>query len=142
MHHAQHSASFAPPHQQHQQYQAVPASSSSAVSTAYSQAHSPRRASAVLFNAPSSPSPAPQQLLANAPTTPTPATDNSGPVQAAAPSIFERDIEHRSASHLLTKTEAMDVAIPSVLTDAVEALNEYDPQVSRWPVLVEMVLEL
>jgi hypothetical protein len=48
----------------------------------------------------------------------------------STPSIFERDIEHRNTSHLLTKSEAIDVAIPSVLSDAVEALQEYAPEVS------------
>ncbi|UZJ52592.1 hypothetical protein CBS101457_001912 [Exobasidium rhododendri] len=38
-------------------------------------------------------------------------------------SIFERDIEHRDAGHLLSKQEAVDVAIPSVLDDAVEAIT-------------------
>lgn len=38
-------------------------------------------------------------------------------------SIFERDIEHRNATHVLSKQEAMDVAIPSVLDDAVEAIH-------------------
>lgn len=38
-------------------------------------------------------------------------------------SIFERDIEHRDAGHVLSKQEAIDVAIPSVLDDAVEALT-------------------
>lgn len=45
-------------------------------------------------------------------------------------SIFERDIEHRDARHVLTKSEAVDVAIPPVLDDAVEALTESSEQVS------------
>ncbi|SNX86784.1 uncharacterized protein MEPE_05493 [Melanopsichium pennsylvanicum] len=45
------------------------------------------------------------------------------------PSIFERDIEHRDASHIMTKQEAMDVAIPSVLDDAVEAIIEDDAEI-------------
>ncbi|PWN52482.1 hypothetical protein IE53DRAFT_367151 [Violaceomyces palustris] len=43
---------------------------------------------------------------------------------SGSPSIFERDIEHRDAAHVLSKQEAMDVAIPSVLDDAVEAIIE------------------
>ncbi|CAO1615902.1 unnamed protein product [Sympodiomycopsis kandeliae] len=39
-------------------------------------------------------------------------------------SIFERDIEHRDARHVLSKSEAVDVAIPPVLDDAVEAIIE------------------
>lgn len=39
-------------------------------------------------------------------------------------SIFERNIEHRDARHVLSKAEAVDVAIPAVLDDAVEALTE------------------
>ncbi|GAC94597.1 hypothetical protein PHSY_002170 [Pseudozyma hubeiensis SY62] len=46
-----------------------------------------------------------------------------------SPSIFERDIEHRDASHIMTKQEAMDVAIPSVLDDAVEAIIEDDAEI-------------
>ncbi|PWN36249.1 uncharacterized protein FA14DRAFT_155654 [Meira miltonrushii] len=38
-------------------------------------------------------------------------------------SIFERDIEHRDATHILSKQEAIDVAIPPVLDDAVEAIH-------------------
>lgn len=58
-----------------------------------------------------------------APHTPrTPHTPNT-------PSIFERDIEHRDASHIMTKQEAMDVAIPSVLDDAVEAIIEDDAEI-------------
>ncbi|KAJ1018756.1 hypothetical protein NDA13_006443 [Ustilago tritici] len=45
------------------------------------------------------------------------------------PSIFERDIEHRDASHIMTKQEAMDVAIPSVLDDAVDAIIEDDAEI-------------
>lgn len=44
-------------------------------------------------------------------------------VEASEPSIFERDIEHRDAGHVLSKQEAIDVAIPSVLDDAVEAIT-------------------
>lgn len=43
---------------------------------------------------------------------------------ASDTSIFERDIEHRDARHVLTKSEAVDVAIPPVLDDAVEAIIE------------------
>ncbi|KIS66937.1 uncharacterized protein UMAG_05719 [Mycosarcoma maydis] len=46
-----------------------------------------------------------------------------------SPSIFERDIEHRDASHIMTKQEAMDVAIPSVLDDAAEAIIEDHAQI-------------
>ncbi|KDN43769.1 hypothetical protein K437DRAFT_274794 [Tilletiaria anomala UBC 951] len=60
---------------------------------------------------------------------PAPAASASGnTLAAAAPAIFERDIEHRDASHLLSKSEAIDVAIPSVLSDAVEALQEFGPE--------------
>ncbi|TKY88345.1 hypothetical protein EX895_002697 [Sporisorium graminicola] len=55
----------------------------------------------------------------------TPHTSHS----AHSPSIFERDIEHRDASHIMTKQEAMDVAIPSVLDDAVEAIIEDDAEI-------------
>ncbi|KAN0064176.1 hypothetical protein ACQY0O_003343 [Thecaphora frezii] len=48
----------------------------------------------------------------------------SGGVSASSQSIFERDIEHRDASHIMSKQEAVDVAIPSVLDDAVEAIIE------------------
>ncbi|CEH18375.1 hypothetical protein CBOM_04782 [Ceraceosorus bombacis] len=41
-------------------------------------------------------------------------------------SIFERDIEHRDANHSFTKAEAIEVAIPPVLDDAVEAIREGD----------------
>lgn len=47
-----------------------------------------------------------------------------------APSIFERDIEHRDASHVLSKSEAVDVAIPNVLDDAAEAIVEDTSDVS------------
>lgn len=43
-------------------------------------------------------------------------------------SIFERDIEHRDARHVLSKSEALDVAIPPVLDDAVEALTDSNEQ--------------
>ena len=46
--------------------------------------------------------------------------------EANDPSIFERDIEHRDAGHVLSKQEAQDVAIPSVLDDAVEAITYED----------------
>ncbi|ETS61368.1 hypothetical protein PaG_04395 [Moesziomyces aphidis] len=46
-----------------------------------------------------------------------------------SPSIFERDIEHRDASHIMTAQEATDVAIPSVLDDAVEAIIEDDAEI-------------
>ncbi|CDU23573.1 uncharacterized protein SPSC_02202 [Sporisorium scitamineum] len=51
------------------------------------------------------------------------------PHSAHSPSIFERDIEHRDASRIMTKQEAMDVAIPSVLDDAVEAIIEDDAEI-------------
>lgn len=51
------------------------------------------------------------------------------PHTSHTPSIFERDIEHRDASHIMTKQEAMDVAIPSVLDDAVEAIIEDDAEI-------------
>lgn len=47
-------------------------------------------------------------------------------VTSSEPSIFERDIEHRDAGHVLSKQEAVDVAIPSVLDDAVEAITSED----------------
>ncbi|PWN22823.1 hypothetical protein BCV69DRAFT_275716 [Microstroma glucosiphilum] len=46
------------------------------------------------------------------------------PLPASESSIFERDIEHRDARHVLSKSEAVDVAIPPVLDDAVEAIIE------------------
>ncbi|SJX65192.1 uncharacterized protein SRS1_16051 [Sporisorium reilianum f. sp. reilianum] len=67
-----------------------------------------------------------------APNTPhTPHTPHSAHSahSAHSPSIFERDIEHRDASHIMTKQEAMDVAIPSVLDDAVEAIIEDDAEI-------------
>ncbi|EPQ27605.1 uncharacterized protein PFL1_04743 [Pseudozyma flocculosa PF-1] len=48
----------------------------------------------------------------------------SASASASSQSIFERDIEHRDASHIMSKQEAIDVAIPSVLDDAVEAIIE------------------
>jgi len=48
------------------------------------------------------------------------------------PSIFERDIEHRDASHVMSKQEAVDVAIPTVLDDAAEAIVEDTTDVSIW----------
>lgn len=72
-------------------------------------------------------------------TSPRPLSNTGGlslsPVLSSEPhtpntqSIFERDIEHRDASHIMTKQEAMDVAIPSVLDDAVEALIEDDAEI-------------
>ena len=56
------------------------------------------------------------------------ASFNAAAAAGVSPAIFERDIEHRDASHLLSATEAMDVAIPTVLTDAVEALHAFDPE--------------
>ncbi|CAO1620060.1 unnamed protein product [Parajaminaea phylloscopi] len=47
---------------------------------------------------------------------------------AAEASIFERDIEHRDARHVLSKSEAVDVAIPPVLDDAVEAILDSGEQ--------------
>lgn len=44
-------------------------------------------------------------------------------------SIFERDIEHRNAAHVLSKQEALDVAIPSVLDDAMEAITNDEARV-------------
>ncbi|PWZ01825.1 hypothetical protein BCV70DRAFT_51979 [Testicularia cyperi] len=53
----------------------------------------------------------------------------SEPHTPHTPSIFERDIEHRDATHIMTKQEAIDVAIPSVLDDAVEAIIEDDAEI-------------
>ncbi|KAJ1021167.1 hypothetical protein NDA16_003953 [Ustilago loliicola] len=62
----------------------------------------------------------------HAPNTPHPP---HSPHTPHTPNIFERDIEHRDASHIMTKQEAMDVAIPSVLDDAVEAIIEDDAEI-------------
>lgn len=55
--------------------------------------------------------------------------DSGDEALASESSIFERDIEHRNASHVLSKQEAIDVAIPSVLDDAVEALAANDSEI-------------
>lgn len=55
---------------------------------------------------------------------------SASPLPASESSIFERDIEHRDARHVLSKSEAVDVAIPPVLDDAVEAIIEGGDQVS------------
>ena len=73
---------------------------------------------------PTSSSSAASGLMGAVPSVPTasnltlPAGNNS------SPSIFERDIEHRDAGHIMSQQEAIDVAIPSVLDDAVEAIIE------------------
>lgn len=53
-----------------------------------------------------------------------PSSDAGASAAATESSIFERDIEHRDARHVLSKSEAVDVAIPPVLDDAVEAIIE------------------
>lgn len=67
----------------------------------------------------------PASMTASSPNAPT-ASGDFGVATETGSHIFERDIEHRDSHHVMSKQEAVDVAIPSVLDDAVEAITSED----------------